>query len=385
MDNEQIIVLMHKDIPVAEFIIDAESGDILSNITVLNQEHLPLPVRFKSKNAFTAISAMQAWVAYRSVPDSRNNLENMLQQYGVRTPSAAAYKSLGLNLSDQYWYRPKEMEIGWEQVNLFTNDFTAQEFRASSKGQSSFISPDSNSNGELPKFWTVKNGHRLLYKQGSGSTNQQPYNEVFASKLLDILDLPHVQYGFAMEKSKPYSVCETFVDKDSEYIPAWDILGAVRQSNNQNAYQHFFRCVESLGISVNPIDINNILIVDYIINNVDRHYGNFGFIRDAATLEFKGLAPIFDNGNSLWYNVPDFEMITRNQPAKPFRDMQEKQLQLIAEFDIDFGLLEQDSIYQLANECFRLPGAARRITETRLESIIRLVEYNIGRVGRLLK
>ncbi len=385
MDNEQIIVLMHKDIPVAEFAIDGESGDILSNITVLNQEHLPLPVQFKSKNAFTAISAMQAWVAYRSVPDSRNNLENMLQQYGVRTPSAAAYKSLGLNLSDQYWYRPKEMELGWEQVNLFSNDFTAQEFRASSKGQSSFISPDSNSNGELPKFWTVKNGHRLLYKQGSGSTNQQPYNEVFASKLLDILDLPHVQYGFAIEKSIPYSVCETFVDKDSEYIPAWDILGAVKQSNNQNAYQHFFRCAESLNIAVNPTDINNILVVDYIINNVDRHYGNFGFIRDAATLEFKGLAPIFDNGNSLWYNVPDFEMITRNQPAKPFRDIQEKQLQLIAEFDIDFGLLEQDSIYQLANECFRLPGAARRITETRLESIIRLVEYNIGKVRRLLK
>jgi len=49
---------------------------------------------------------------------------------------------------------------------------------------------------------------------------------------------------------------------------------------------------------------------DRIINNIDRHYGNFGFIRNADTLEFQGFEPIFDNGNSLWYNVSDFEMIT---------------------------------------------------------------------------
>ena len=279
----------------------------------------------------------------------------------------------------------KSTLYSWEQVNLFNNDFTAQEFRVSSQGQSSFISPDSNSNGELPKFWTVKNGKRLLYKQGSGSTNQQPYNEVFVSKLLDKLELPHVQYDFAMEKSRPYSVCETFIDGNTEYIPAWDILGAVKPSNNHNDYQHFFKCAESLAIAVNPIDINNMLLVDYIINNVDRHYGNFGFIRNAETLDFMGIAPIFDNGNSLWYNVPDFEMMTRNQPAKPFRDMQEKQLQLVSEANIDFNPLEQDSVALLVNECFRLPGALQRITETRRESIIRLLEYNIGRVRRYLQ
>ena len=37
---------------------------------------------------------------------------------------------------------------------------------------------------------------------------------------------------------------------------------------------------------------NKMLKVDYIIANEDRHYNNFGFIRNADTLEWLGLAPV---------------------------------------------------------------------------------------------
>ena len=42
------------------------------------------------------------------------------------------------------------------------------------------------------------------------------------------------------------------------------------------------------------------LATDYILANTDRHLGNFGFLRDSETLEWKGLAPIYDSGTSLW-------------------------------------------------------------------------------------
>ncbi len=47
------------------------------------------------------------------------------------------------------------------------------------------------------------------------------------------------------------------------------------------------------------------LTLDYIIANGDRHYNNFGFIRNAETLEWQGLAPIFDSGASLWHNTQE--------------------------------------------------------------------------------
>lgn len=64
------------------------------------------------------------------------------------------------------------------------------------------------------------------------------------------------------------------------------------------------RCIETLGIPVTKKEIDTMLQFDYLINNRDRHFGNFGFVRNVDTLEFKGLAPLFDNGSSLWFDQP---------------------------------------------------------------------------------
>lgn len=77
--------------------------------------------------------------------------------------------------------------MDWRDVNLFQNEFLKQNFQVSTMLNGSIISPDSNSNGELPKYWCIQDGKRLLYKQGSVPVFQQPYNEVFASRLLEKL------------------------------------------------------------------------------------------------------------------------------------------------------------------------------------------------------
>ena len=42
------------------------------------------------------------------------------------------------------------------------------------------------------------------------------------------------------------------------------------------------------------------LVFDAVIYNEDRHFGNFGILRDNNTGEIKSPAPIFDNGLSLF-------------------------------------------------------------------------------------
>ena len=84
-------------------------------------------------------------------------------------------------------------------------------------------------------------------------------------------------------------------------MPALYIRDVCEKSNSENDYQHFMRCIEALRIPCSKKDIDTMLAFDYLINNSDRHYGNFGFIRDANTLKFIGPAPLFDHGNSLWY------------------------------------------------------------------------------------
>ena len=76
------------------------------------------------------------------------------------------------------------------------------------------------------------------------------------------------------------------------------------------------------------------------LENTDRHYGNFGFIRDVNTLKFIGPAPIFDNGTSLWSQVPGFE-IGHWQLCKPFMETQQKQIALVKNFHLKIAGLEQ--------------------------------------------
>lgn len=71
------------------------------------------------------------------------------------------------------------------------------------------------------------------------------------------------------------------------------------------------------------------MLLDYLICNQDRHFGNFGAIRDAVTLEWVGFAPIFDSGTSLWLDQYASKIkALADAPAKPFAATQQAQLAL---------------------------------------------------------
>lgn len=46
--------------------------------------------------------------------------------------------------------------------------------------------------------------------------------------------------------------------------------------------------------------LNDMLVLDALICNTDRHYGNFGFLIDSRTNQIAAPAPLFDHGNSLF-------------------------------------------------------------------------------------
>ncbi len=46
--------------------------------------------------------------------------------------------------------------------------------------------------------------------------------------------------------------------------------------------------------------LDDMLVLDAVICNVDRHFGNFGFLVDNRTNKIAAPAPLFDHGNSLF-------------------------------------------------------------------------------------
>ena len=359
--------LMCQDIPVVGFAVNDTTGQIVSDLHIDNREYLPLSVLYSDSSR----GALQKWLDNRSVSANRQDIAAMLAAYHVETASALSFKSLGLNLSDQYWFKPEGADFGWHDVNLFENDFSEQVFRTMADTGKPSYTPDSSSNGDLPKFWKIEQGKRVLYKEGSAPFDQQPYNEVFAARLLDVLELPHVNYTLVQDEEKAYSLCETFVTTTTEYVPALEILNAVPKLNHENSYQHFFRCAEALSIPVSRQEVDDMLLFDYLINNADRHYGNFGFIRDVQTRRFLGMAPIFDNGNSLWYLQLNKRMKLKDQPAKPFRDTHAEQMKLLGRSAVPWDRLTESWLRQLVEDIY----SRNDLFDTeRLDNLV----YNIG-------
>lgn len=54
------------------------------------------------------------------------------------------------------------------------------------------------------------------------------------------------------------------------------------------------------------------LFLEYqILTNTDRHLNNFGVLRDTHTLKSIGMAPIFDSGNSIFWQNPDCDELRK--------------------------------------------------------------------------
>lgn len=216
--------LMHKDVCVAEVMIDDATCLIIKVGAVFHPEHMPVGIPMEKGRIDRA--ALNRWWEGRAIPASRQGLQEALLRLNVYTARNLLDKCMGLSLSDQYWICPADKEITWSEVNFFENDFSPDVGnilfgkKASAK-KINLFSPDNTSDGWLKKKWNIMEGKRCLVKGGSGVNRQEPYNEVFASLLMERLSVPHVKYSLMMQEEEPYSVCEDFVGIRTELIRCW--------------------------------------------------------------------------------------------------------------------------------------------------------------------
>ena len=336
---------MNKNRPLIEVAISA-SGYIIDTYEVFDTSALPVGI---NHNDDKLPATLNDWWHSRIIPASRDGLKFVLHLYDIESASILSKRSLGLSLSDQYWIKPVGSDLEWNDVNFFTNEFSTELgeaffSRGSSKPNINPFTPDASSNGWLKKKWVRIDGQTYLAKAGSIPLLQQPYNEVVASEILTSLNIPHVDYKVIIEDNRPLSLCKNFINTDTELVPAHFIRTVLPKSKNDSDYQHFLRCAEYLEIPNVEEFLNNMIALDFLIENTDRHYGNFGFIRDVNTLKFIGPAPLFDNGTSLWCEALTTE-IGEPQKAMPFKATHKEQIKLLTKPNFNIaGIVNCESI-----------------------------------------
>ena len=377
--------LMHKDIPVANLTLDEATGSIQRIDALFRGEHLPVGVPVRHGVADRA--AFNAWWTDRFIPSARSGLVDALSQLGFPDPQQVISRNLGLSLSDHYWVKPAGSNLSWNEVNYFENGFSpdvgdALLGKLSKTSDIDLRSPDWTCDGNLRKRWAILDGKRCLVKAGSGPFQQQPFGEVIATKIAQRLAIPHIPYTLLWDEGLPYSVCEDFVTPDTELIPAWRVMQTQKKDNQTSVYQHYRNCCEKLGVPGTTHALDQMMVLDYLIANEDRHFNNFGLLRNPDTLEWLGPAPIYDSGSSLGYDKLTPQIRSgAGITCKPFKRTHQDQLRLVTSFDwLDFSNL--NGVDQDIRVVFA--GAEEFIDKERVEAIIASVNQRIQMLGDFL-
>lgn len=386
--NVMKCILMHKRTQVASIELDDATGFIQKIGEIYAPEHLPVGIHVR--HGVADRTELNQWWTDRSIPASRSGIREALEILEIANTKLLLLRCYGLSLSDQYWIKPDGSDLTWEDVNFFDNSFSDDIgdvlFGAPKKDNAlNFSSPDNTSDGFLKKRWKIIDGKRCLIKGGSNPFRQQPFNEVIATKIMERLDIPHVPYTLVWNKEAPYSVCEDFVDENTELIPAWRVMMTQKKNNSTSVYQHFVNCCGALGVADVVPFLDRMITLDYIIANEDRHFNNFGLIRNAETLEWIGMAPIYDSGSSLGYDkLPGQMKSEKDVGCKPFKNHHIEQLQLVQSFEwLDLSKL--DDVEDIIRETLGLDTDENYIDEYRINAVVNAVKRRLQNLEQVIR
>lgn len=304
-------ILFNKNTKVLSAEFDPANGVFSKVYEVYNIDYAPYILKSYYKendlNDTLFVSNLSNWFKSRGIPSWRDKLDLLLHRLNVNAPTELLDKAFGLSLSDQYFIKPYDMNVIYDDINFFDNDFEYSEFMSASlskngevvTNESSLKTPNNTTDGMLKKAWVIDGGTRYLIKGGYKSELLEPFNEVLASEICRCLGFLYVPYTLEIYKDTVVSKCPCFINKDTELITCHQIMNGITRHNSVLDYEEYLKVLESNGIIDARVKLENMYILDFLIMNEDRHLNNFGIIRDVNTLKWLDVAPIFDNGESL--------------------------------------------------------------------------------------
>ena len=302
----------------------------------------------------------------RRIPKNRAYAEEILRPCGVSLDDTKGFIDLtkGASINDSYLVVAENDPVTFSECNLFENDFNVALQIAAYSGvvsrdalEAHGMPSELTASGQFPKAWRIVAGKRVLYKAGSTSMRTQrrlePHSEYLACQVADAMGIPHVSYGLTTWRGELCSTCELMNTAATSFVPLYAAVPRreIARMGLDRALEFFF------GIS--PADSTaflTMLAFDVAIANKDRHFGNYGVLRDNLSGEVLGFAPIFDHNMALFCAEPDEAFTREGLTAAEHRYASAFGSDLFGQFDDVVEKTQAERLAALADFEFSLPG-----------------------------
>ena len=294
---------------------DAGLSGIRTKILSVNEDRLPVfPLDLELTD-----DGLLSWLRNRTIPKNRAFVDEILKTMNLSINNTKGIIDVckGLSLNDSYWIVPQGFEGKFSAYNLYENRFSNVLSLVAYTGighsrPANSTSPEFTTHGMLRKAWRHMDGKGIfLYKggtEGAANTGNEPYSEYYASQVARKMGLHAVQYDLEKWKNILASTCKLFTDINTAYIP----IGRIVKTGGIPACLEYYAGIGEEALE----ELKSMLVFDAVIYNEDRHFGNFGILRDNRTGKVTGAAPVFDNGLSLFNYAMEEDMKDLDAYAK---------------------------------------------------------------------
>lgn len=300
--------IMHKDRKVASI---REDGTCTIYAPSFMPYNLYLETADDLDTRLNNLNNFYYWCSSRVLTLDRRFAKEILNSIGAkqavtdRDRAAIAISYHGLSLTDVYWIKFNRENVSFADLSLFRHSLSGAFADVSLNGRSltvqnaELLKPndaagDIGTQGVAPKAWIRENGTFYLLKNGD---ERDVKAELLASKIARCFQAESVAYEPSTFEDKPVSRSRIITSEDVSLVSmeAVDVY-CVNHGLDRDAFV----------LKKDAYAYHMMNLIDYLVGNTDRHWGNWGFLVSNETNRLEKLYPLMDfNKSFLAYDTID--------------------------------------------------------------------------------
>lgn len=266
--------IMHMDRKVAQI---SENGHVKIYFISFMPYNLYLEEYSDIDTLVNNITNFYYWCSSRVLTLDRTYAKEILNSIGMpqavtdRERAAIALSYRCLSITDVFWVRKKGEKVSFKDVNLYDNHLENTFIDISLRGkrytvQNQAIARDVSTNGCFPKAWQRYNGVFRLLKDGG---QEFVMREVLASGICQCFNVDQVKYNMDYFDGDMVSVSDNITSKDYSIV-SMEAFTIYSMNHDRDTKKYI--------MSLDKHNYYMMNIIDYLIGNTDRHWGNWGVL-----------------------------------------------------------------------------------------------------------
>ncbi len=300
--------IMHKNRRVARIY---ENGKCTINFP----SFMPYNLYFEKSDELDArinnLNNFYYWCSSRVLTLDRKYAKEILRVIGAKQAITDKERAMicisyhGLSLTDVFWIRRSKETITFDELNLYSHSLSRAFADVSLRGKditlqnaelfmSREAAGDIATPGVSPKAWIRKEDDFFLFKDGD---ERDVDAELLASKIVGCFNIDYVPYSADSFNGEKVTKCKLISSESYSLVP-FEFIDVYCTNHDMDKFEFVLKKDSYSYYMMN--------IVDYLIGNTDRHWGNWGFFADNSTNKLLRLHSLMDfNKSFLSYDTLD--------------------------------------------------------------------------------